>query len=110
MDPCSCINSNPTSIVDLGLLEEICIDGSKVEVCLVPTTPMCLYMTQIMTEVKENVNKIEGVDEVSVKQDLDTLWTRERMSDQVQNNQGQKYKDRFRDQQPTDHLGSKQPE
>ena len=88
LDPCSCLTERPLSIVELGLVENVEIHDGFVAVELVPTSPVCLYMAQIIEEVKAEVSRLEGVDEVRVEQSLDILWRPERMDS-----------DRWREQQ-----------
>ena len=84
LDPCSCMTDTPMSIVELGLVESIEVDddagdGVSVDVELVPTSPMCLYMTQIIDEAEAEIGTLDAVDAVRVTQTLETLWRPERM-------------------------------
>ena len=79
LDPCSCLTERPLSIVELGLVESVEVDDGSVAVELVPTSPVCLYMAQIVEEVEAEVNRLDGVDEVVVEQLIDVLWRPERM-------------------------------
>ena len=83
LDPCSCMTDTPVSIVELGLIEEIEVDGSSVEVELVPTTPMCLYMAQIVDEAEAEVMKLDEIEAVRVTQNVEELWLPERMNDEL---------------------------
>jgi ATP-binding protein involved in chromosome partitioning len=84
LDPCSCMTENPVSIVELGLLNEIERENGSVSIELLPTTPMCMYMTQIIDEAEAEVSKIDGVDNVDVSQNVEDLWRPERMDDELQ--------------------------
>ena len=79
LDPCSCLTERPLSIVELGLVEHVAVDGGCVSIELVPTSPVCLYMAQIIEEVTEEVSRLDDVDEVVVEQTIDVLWRPERM-------------------------------
>ena len=84
LDPCSCMTETPRNIVELGLLEDVTVDGATVEVELVPTSPMCLYMAQIIDEATAEIGTLDGVEAVSVTQNVETLWRPERMADELQ--------------------------
>jgi ATP-binding protein involved in chromosome partitioning len=84
LDPCSCMTDNPVSIVELGLLNDIQRENGSVSIELLPTTPMCMYMTQIIDEAEAEVSKIDGVDNVDVSQNVEDLWRPERMDDELQ--------------------------
>lgn len=84
LDPCSCMTDNPVSIVELGLVEEIKRDDEMVNIELLPTTPMCMYMTQIIDEAEAEVLKIDGIEDVDVSQNVEDMWRPERMDDELQ--------------------------
>lgn len=82
LDPCSCVSSDPTSIVDLGLVEEIAVDGDVVSVELVLTSPSCAYFPHIRVEIVEKIEMCESVsaDKIVVTQNTQEVWGRDRMS------------------------------
>ena len=82
LDPCSCMTNRPLSIVELGLIEKIDVVDGSVTIELVPTSPVCLYMAQIIEEVEAAIGSLEGVDGVTVSQTLEVLWRPERMDEQ----------------------------
>ena len=84
LDPCSCMTETPRNIVELGLLEDVAVEGTTVEVELVPTSPMCLYMAQIIDEATAEIGTLDGVETVRVTQNVETLWRPERMADELQ--------------------------
>lgn len=55
------------SIVDMGLLHEINVDGEDVEIVLKPTNPGCMSVTRIAVQVKELVSNVDGVENVKIK-------------------------------------------
>ncbi|WP_436348108.1 iron-sulfur cluster assembly protein [Natronorubrum sp. FCH18a] len=83
-DPCTCVEGNPESIVDLGLLESVEINDGKAIIHILPTTPFCLYMTDIMNKVEENVETLDRIESVEVTQETEELWTSDRMADHLQ--------------------------
>ena len=84
LDPCSCMTDQPVSIVNLGLVNEVTIEGTPVHVELLPTTPMCMYMTQIIDEAAAEVRKLDGVADVEIEENIEDMWRPERMSDDLQ--------------------------
>jgi radical SAM protein len=68
------------SVVDLGLVYGIEIEGGKVAVTMTLTAPSC-PIHEIMPEwVREAVMKVPGVTEVSVTLTFDPPWTPDRMA------------------------------
>jgi metal-sulfur cluster biosynthetic enzyme len=71
------------SIVDLGLIYDLAIDGGKVGVTMTVTAPGC-PMGQFMANMaKEAIEKIGGVEEAEVVVVFEPPWTPERMSDKA---------------------------
>lgn len=83
LDPCSCLTDSPVNIVDMGLVESVEIEGTSVEIELVPTSPMCLYMAEIMDEVKAEVSALDAVEEVHVRQNIETIWRPNRLAEHL---------------------------
>lgn len=96
LDPCSCMTEHPVNIVDLGLVEAVEIDGDSVEIELLPTTPMCMYMTQIMDEVEDEVSKLDRVGAVTVTQNVEDLWRPDRMDEELQQAREERFAAEFR--------------
>lgn len=71
------------NVVDLGLVYDIRVDGSEVEVEMTLTTPGCPLAPVIDQLVKSEVKKIEGVEKVSLDLVWDPPWTMEMMSEEV---------------------------
>ena len=84
LDPCSCMTDNPVSIVELGLVNEIERENGSVSIELLPTTPMCMYLTQIIDEAEAEVSKIDDVNTVDVSQNVEEMWRPERMDEELQ--------------------------
>lgn len=85
LDPCSCNTANPVSIVELGLVEEVNVDGESVSVRLLPTSPMCLYMGQIMKDAEREIEKVDGIQDVELEMinSTEKMWRPERLSDEL---------------------------
>ena len=58
----------------LGLIYKIDIDGSKVNVDMTFTSPMCPAGPQLVGDVKHKVGEIEEVNEVNVEIVFDPPW------------------------------------
>lgn len=80
LDPCSCMTDSPISVVELGLVETVSVSDRTAEITLVPTTPMCLYMTQIIDDAEAAVGSLNEIDTVEIEQDVTTMWRPERMA------------------------------
>ena len=78
-DPC-CADRG-ISIVDMGVVEDVRVDGSHVDVDLVLTTGWCPFVVSMSTAIPEALKAIDGVDTVAVKVVWDPVWTMDRLSD-----------------------------
>jgi metal-sulfur cluster biosynthetic enzyme len=77
-DPCC--RERRISVVDMGLIENIEILGSRVRVEMVLTTGWCPFASRLLEMVEEEVGNLPGVDDVAVEVMWDPTWTPERMS------------------------------
>ena len=77
-DPC-CADRG-ISIVDMGVVEEVRLDGSHVEVDLVPTTGWCPFVASMSDAIPDRLRRLNGVDTVDVRVVWDPVWTMERLS------------------------------
>lgn len=66
-------------LVVLGLIYEIRIDGSRVEVTMSLTSPACPVAGDILTQAREAVEKVEGVESAEVELTFSPPWTPERI-------------------------------
>jgi metal-sulfur cluster biosynthetic enzyme len=78
-DPC-CADRG-ISIVDMGVVEDVRIAGSHVDVDLVLTTGWCPFVVSMSTAIPDRLKAIEGVDSVGVKVVWDPVWTMDRLSE-----------------------------
>jgi metal-sulfur cluster biosynthetic enzyme len=78
-DPC-CADRG-LSIVDMGVVEEVRIEGSKVQVDLVLTSGWCPFVTSMSTAIPERLRQVTGVRDVDVQVVWDPVWTMDRLSD-----------------------------
>lgn len=80
LDPCSTFTERPQSIVQLGLVDGVAIDGGDVTVHLLPTNQLCMYIPHMTEEIERRVGSLPGVASVCVEIVADEVWTRDRMT------------------------------
>ena len=68
------------SIVDLGLLESVEIDGTTVRVGLIPTFSGCPALAMIKDDVAQAVRQVDGVEVVEVEWLKAPVWTVDRIT------------------------------
>lgn len=83
LDPCSTFTERPQSIVDLGLVDGIAVDGGKVTVYLLPTNQLCTYVPHMTEDIENRVGELPAVDSVTVEQVTDKIWTQDRMTEEA---------------------------
>ena len=72
----------PVNIFELGLIYKIeVIDNKKALIEMTLTSPNCPVAESLPNSVKENILKIDGVEDVELKLVWDPPWTKEKMSD-----------------------------
>ncbi len=70
-------------IWNLGLVYNVELDESTVNIDLTLTTPMCPVGPLIMTNTKEAVDALDGVEETKIELVWDPPWDMEMMSDDL---------------------------
>jgi metal-sulfur cluster biosynthetic enzyme len=78
-DPC-CADRG-VSIVDMGLVEDVRIEGNHVNVDLVLTTGWCPFVATMSTAIPDRLKKLDDVETVDVKVVWDPVWTMDRLSE-----------------------------
>ena len=72
----------PVNIYELGLIYKIDIDNAKkVNIEMTLTSPNCPVAESLPKMVKDNILKIDGVDDVDLKLVWDPPWTKDKMSE-----------------------------
>jgi metal-sulfur cluster biosynthetic enzyme len=66
-------------LVVLGLIYDVAVTGDHVIVRMSLTTPMCPAADQIVTDVKREVEALDGVDHADVELTFDPPWTPQKM-------------------------------
>lgn len=74
----------PVNIYDLGLIYAIDVDDDKkVEIKMTLTAPNCPMADQLLGEVNEKTNAIEGVKEAKINLVFDPPWDKSMMSEEA---------------------------
>jgi FeS assembly SUF system protein len=74
----------PVNIYELGLVYEIKVDDAgKVNITMTLTAPACPAAGEIIFDVQQKVEAIEGVNDVHVQLTFDPQWTKEMMSEEA---------------------------
>jgi len=74
----------PVNIYDLGLIYNVDIDDEfKAKVTMTLTAPNCPMADELLAEVHQKINGIEGVTEADVVLVFDPTWTKDMMSEEA---------------------------
>ncbi len=74
----------PVNIYDLGLIYNVDIDDDfKAKVTMTLTAPNCPMADELLAEVHQKINGIEGVSEADVVLVFDPPWTKDMMSEEA---------------------------
>ena len=49
------------SIVDMGIVQNIAVEGDQAEITLTPTNPVCMSITRIVADAKIRAKKLDGI-------------------------------------------------
>ena len=72
----------PVNMYELGLIYKIDIkDEKKVNIEMTLTSPNCPVAESLPKMVKDNILKLDGVDDVDLKLVWDPPWTKDKMSE-----------------------------
>ena len=72
----------PVHIYELGLIYKIdVVDDKKVTIEMTLTSPNCPVAESLPKMVKDNILKLDGVDDVDLKLVWDPPWTKDKMSE-----------------------------
>ncbi|WP_377891367.1 1,2-phenylacetyl-CoA epoxidase subunit PaaD [Alkalihalobacillus sp. R86527] len=69
------------SVVDLGIIYDVKVDGGRVEVEAMPTFSGCPALDIIKRDIKNAIETIEGITSVEVKYIREPIWTTARVTD-----------------------------
>jgi len=74
----------PVNIYDLGLIYEVDVeDNGKTMVKMTLTAPNCPLADQLLQEVTDRVEKVDGVTEVVINLTFDPPWDKSMMSEEA---------------------------
>ena len=68
------------SIVDLGVVREVCVEGDQVVVAITPTYSGCPAMSEIASDIRTELTQ-HGVTELTLETRISPAWTTDWMSD-----------------------------
>ncbi|MDO5809522.1 MAG: iron-sulfur cluster assembly protein [Methanobrevibacter sp.] len=54
------------SIVEMGIVQNIAVDGDQAEITLKPTNPGCMSITRIAADAKIRAEGVEGIDTAKI--------------------------------------------
>ena len=78
----------PIDIVNLGLVYDVEVVGTIVNLKMTMTSPGCPSAREIVLESQTLVSEMEGVSEANVEMVWDPPWTPEKMSDEARVSMG----------------------
>ena len=79
----------PVNIYDLGLIYRLEVkDSNRVEMDMTLTAPSCPVAPQVMSEAKEKLMSVPGVEQVDIKFVWDPLWNPDMMTDAAKDELG----------------------
>lgn len=74
----------PVNVVDLGLIYDVQIeDAGKVKIEMTLTAPNCPVAGDIVAEVQQKVEAIEGVSDAHIHLTFDPPWNKEMMTEEA---------------------------
>ena len=77
-DPC-CADRG-ISIVDMGVVEDVRVDGTHVDIDLVLTSGWCPFVATMSSAIPDALTHLPGVETVDVQVVWDPVWTMDRLS------------------------------
>lgn len=78
-----CCVERKISVVDMGLVDSVAIDGSQVTIRLVLTTGWCPFATPMLGEIRDRVRALPGVADATVEVDWNRPWDPARLDPQL---------------------------
>jgi len=76
------------NIIDLGLVYEIAVDGSDVQIDMTLTSPGCPAGPEIMGDVERTVKAMPGVSNLTLNLVWQPFWSPDRIEPRVRNYMG----------------------
>ena len=82
-DPCHALSGHDLSIVDLGLINDVTRHDDIIEISVTFTDPSCVFSYQIIMDLEDLAQSLDGVSEIKVTSDPYPLWTEDRLSEKA---------------------------
>ena len=54
------------SIVDMGIVQDIVVDGSQAKITLKPTNPGCMSIARVAADARIEAEKVEGIEKAEI--------------------------------------------
>lgn len=54
------------SIIEMGLVQNIAVDGDQAEITIRPTNPGCMSITRIAADAKVRAEDVDGIDKATI--------------------------------------------
>jgi metal-sulfur cluster biosynthetic enzyme len=77
-DPC-CADRG-VSIVDMGIVDDVRVEGTHADVDLVLTSGWCPFVASMSSAIPDRLRGVDGVETCDVHVVWDPVWTTERLS------------------------------
>lgn len=77
-EPCSIAFGKPISIVEMGLIERIDVEGGHAQITLCLTDAACVHFAGMQRFIRDELLELPDILSVEVRQTLDRLWTPDR--------------------------------
>jgi metal-sulfur cluster biosynthetic enzyme len=77
----ACCHEREISVVDMGLIENVRVEGGRVQVDMILTTGWCPFSVRMITDMERRLRALDGVDDVEVQVVWNPVWTPERLSE-----------------------------
>lgn len=77
-DPCC--EEKGISVVDMGLLRSVTVAGGRARVELLLTSGWCPFAARVLTDVRDRITAVPGIDDAEVDIVWDEAWTSDRLS------------------------------
>lgn len=78
-DPCC--REKGISVVDMGLVHTVSVTDRHAHVQLLLTSGWCPFAVQVITDVRDRMERLPDVDSAQVEIVWDTAWTTDRLSE-----------------------------
>lgn len=75
-------------LVVLGLIYDVEVDGDHVDAVISLTSPMCPVAGEIVENVKQTIEGVEGVSSADVELTFDPPWTPDRINPLIRSSLG----------------------